>query len=129
MIPDFATEGACKLFEDYHRENFVKKGIAGFKLDECDNSDYNPSNWSFPDATEFPSGMDGEQMHSAIGTLYQNLILGIYSSENRRTYSQVRSSGALSAPLPFVLYSDLYNHKQFIRGVVNSGFSGVLWCP
>lgn len=129
LVPDFATKEACKLFEDYHRDTFVKKGIAGFKLDECDNSDYNPSNWAFPDSTEFPSGMDGEQMHLAIGTLYQNLIYRIYKQENRRTYSQVRSSGALAAPLPFVLYSDLYNHKQFIRGVVTSGFSGLLWCP
>ena len=129
LVPDFATKEACQLFEDYHRDTFVKKGIAGFKLDECDNSDYNPSNWAFPDSTEFPSGMDGEQMHLAIGTLYQNLIYRIYQQENRRTYSQVRASGALAAPLPFVLYSDLYNHKQFIRGVVNSGFSGLLWCP
>jgi alpha-D-xyloside xylohydrolase len=129
LIPDFATKEASKLFENYHRDTFVKKGIAGFKLDECDNSDYNPSNWAFPDSTEFPSGMDGEQMHLAIGTLYQNLIYRIYRQENRRTYSQVRSSGALAAPLPFVLYSDLYDHKQFIRGVVNSGFSGLLWCP
>lgn len=129
LVPDFATKGASELFENYHRDTFVKKGIAGFKLDECDNSDYNPSNWAFPDSTEFPSGMDGEQMHQAIGTLYQNLIYRIYRKENRRTYSQVRSSGALAAPLPFVLYSDLYDHKQFIRGVVNSGFSGLLWCP
>lgn len=129
LVPDFASKEACELFEDYHRDAFVKKGIAGFKLDECDNSDYNPSNWAFPDSTEFPSGMDGEQMHSAIGVLYQNLIYRIYRKENRRTYSQVRSSGALSAPLPFVLYSDLYDHKQFIRGIVNSGFSGLLWCP
>lgn len=129
LVPDFATKGASELFENYHRDTFVKKGIAGFKLDECDNSDYNPSNWAFPDSTEFPSGMDGEQMHLAIGTLYQNLIYRIYRQENRRTYSQVRSSGALAAPLPFVLYSDLYDHKQFIRGVVNSGFSGLLWCP
>lgn len=129
LVPDFATQEANKLFGNYHREVFVKKGIAGFKLDECDNSDYNCSNWAFPDSTEFPSGMDGEQMHLAIGILYQNLIYQMYKEENRRTYSQVRSSGALAAPLPFVLYSDLYNHKQFIRGIVNSGFSGLLWCP
>lgn len=129
LVPDFATKEASELFENYHRDTFVKKGIAGFKLDECDNSDYNPSNWAFPDSAEFPSGMDGEQMHMAIGTLYQNLIYRIYRKENWRTYSQVRSSGALAAPLPFVLYSDLYDHKQFIRGVVNSGFSGLLWCP
>ena len=129
LVPDFATKEACELFEDYHSREFVKKGIMGFKLDECDNSDYNPSNWAFPDSTEFPSGMDGEQMHLAIGNLYQNLIHRIYQRENKRTYSQVRASGALAAPLPFVLYSDLYDHRQFIRGLVNSGFCGLLWCP
>lgn len=129
LVPDLASEEARRIFADYHCEVFVKKGISGFKLDECDNSDYNPSNWSFPDVTEFPSGMDGEQMHMAIGSLYQNLIYDIYKKEDTRTYSEVRSSGALAAPLPFVLYSDLYDHKQFIRGIVNSGFSGLLWCP
>ena len=48
---------------------------------------------------------------------------------NNRTLSEVRSAGALAAPYPFVLYSDLYEHKDFIRGLVNSGFSGLLWTP
>ncbi|MCM1231981.1 MAG: DUF5110 domain-containing protein [Ruminococcus flavefaciens] len=129
LVPDFATEEARRIFSEYHEKNFVKKGIDGFKLDECDNSDFNASNWSFPDTTEFPSGMDGEQMHMAIGMLYQELIYDIYHRENKRTYSQVRSSGALCAPMPFVLYSDLYSHEQFIRGMVTSGFSGILWAP
>ena len=45
------------------------------------------------------------------------------------TYSEVRSAGALCASYPFVLYSDLYDHNDFIRGVVNSGFAGILWSP
>jgi len=28
-----------------------------------------------------------------------------------------------------VLYSDLYNHAEFVRGVVNGGFCGLLWSP
>ena len=35
----------------------------------------------------------------------------------------------MAAPLPFVLYSDLYQHKEFIRGMVTAGFSGLLWAP
>ncbi len=129
LVPDFATKEAVDIFSEYHKTEFVQKGILGFKLDECDNSDMNASNWSFPDTTEFPSGMDGEQMHAAIGWLYQELIYHVFHKENKRTYSQVRSSGALASPLPFVLYSDLYDHKQFIRGMVTSGFSGLLWAP
>ena len=45
------------------------------------------------------------------------------------TLSEVRNAGALAASYPFVLYSDLYDHKDFIRGTVNSGFSGLLWTP
>lgn len=129
LVPDFASPEAVKIFQEYHKEHFIQQGIQGFKVDECDNSDLNPSNWSFPDTTEFPSGMDGEQMHAAVGALYQGMMYDVFQKENVRTYSQVRSSGALAAPLPFVLYSDLYNHKQFIRAMVTAGFSGLLWAP
>ena len=128
-VPDLAGKEARNLYENYHYKNFIEKGISGFKLDECDNSDYNTSNWSFPDSTEFPSGFDGEQMHMAVGIFMQGIVCHMYRKADRRTYSQVRSSGALAAPFPFVLYSDLYDHKEFIRGMVNSGFSGMLWCP
>ena len=129
LVPDMASEEARQVFTDWHDEHFVRNGITGFKLDECDNSDYNASNWSFPDATQFPSGMDGEQMHNAIGVLYQQMMDDMFRKRDIRTYSQVRSSGALSAPLPFVLYSDLYNHKAFIRSMVTAPFSGMLWAP
>ncbi len=129
LVPDLGSEEARKIFTDWHDEHFVQAGITGFKLDECDNSDYNASNWSFPDATQFPSGMDGEQMHNAIGVLYQQMMDDMFRQRNIRTYSQVRSSGALAAPLPFVLYSDLYHHKAFIRAMVTAPFSGILWAP
>jgi alpha-D-xyloside xylohydrolase len=68
-------------------------------------------------------------MHSVFGLRYQEAILAQYRQRNIETYGLVRSSGALAAPYPFVLYSDLYDHRQFIRALVNSGFSGLLWCP
>lgn len=129
LVPDFSIEKAREIFKKHHKENFINKGIKGFKLDECDNSDYNPSCWSFPNSAEFPSGMDGEQMHNAIGLLYQKALLEAFQESGERTLSQVRSSGALASSLPFILYSDLYNHKEFIKGVVNAGFSGLLWAP
>ncbi|AFC28899.1 glycoside hydrolase, family 31 [Paenibacillus mucilaginosus 3016] len=129
LVPDLSVEEARDLFSAYHLREFVEQGIDGFKLDECDSSDYVHSNWSFPDTADFPSGMDGEQMHNQLGTLYQSAIAAPFEAAGRRTFSQVRASGALAAPQPFVLYSDLYNHKVFIRGVVNCGFSGLLWSP
>lgn len=125
-VPDFATKQARNIFASYHKKYLVECGIDGFKLDECDSSDY-VSHWSFPNCAEFPSGMDGEQYHQMFGVLYMQTILEALG--NNKTLSEVRSAGALSASYPFVLYSDLYDHRDFIRGVVNSGFSGILWTP
>lgn len=129
LVPDLALPEARNIFEAHHTREFIDQGIAGFKLDECDSSDYVHSNWSFPDVAEFPSGLDGEQMHNSIGTLYQATLKQAFEKAGRRTLSQVRASGALASSYPFVLYSDLYDHKVFIRGVVNCGFSGLLWSP
>lgn len=126
LIPDFGMEEAREIFAKHHHDELIELGIDGFKLDECDSSDF-VSDWSFPNCTEFPSGMDGEQYHSMFGVLYMQTIMKALGE--KKTLSEVRNAGALSASYPFVLYSDLYDHKDFIRGVVNSGFSGILWTP
>lgn len=125
LVPDFSIDEAKEIFANHHK-SLVDMGVDGFKLDECDNGDYK-SSWGFPNCAEFPSGMDGEQYHSMLGVLYMQTILKALG--DTPTLSEVRSAGALCAPYPFVLYSDLYEHKDFIRGVVNSGFSGILWTP
>ncbi|GHV53055.1 glycosyl hydrolase family 31 [Spirochaetia bacterium] len=129
LVPDLADKKAGDIFSEFHGKNFIDHGVSGFKADECDNSDFNKSNWSFPDLSSFPSGLDGEQMHSALGMLYQRTIEKAFRDRGLRTLGQVRSSWALAAGSPFVLYSDLYDHRQFIRALVNSGFSGLLWSP
>lgn len=128
LVPDFAGEPARRVFGDYHGRALVDPGVSGFKLDECDNSDFTEG-WSFPDNSAFPSGVDGEQMHAQFGLRYQDTILEQYKRRGKATYGLVRSSGALASPYPFVLYSDLYDHRQFIRALINAGFSGLLWCP
>src|SRR6185437_5921641 len=117
-----------EIFGDYHGRELIDAGISGFKLDECDNSDYT-GGWSFPDVSRFPSGLDGEQMHGVFGLRYQRALWQQFLERQQPTYNLVRSSGALATPYPFVLYSDLYDHRQFIRALVNSSFSGLLWCP
>jgi len=128
LVPDFAGVQARQLFGAYHGTNLVDIGISGFKIDECDNSDYT-GGWSFPECSSFPSGVDGEQTHSVFGLRYQMAIWDEFRKRSQPTYNLVRSSGALATPYPFVLYSDLYDHRGFIRALVNSGFSGLLWCP
>ena len=126
LVHDFSLPEARKIFADYHRKYLIEKGIDGFKLDECDSSDYT-GGWSFPLNSQFPSGMDGEQYHSLVGTLFCQTQLE--ALDGRPTLSEIRSMGALASSYPFVLYSDLYDHKEYIRALVNSGFSGLLWAP
>ena len=129
LVPDLLMPEARQIMAEYFTREHVDLGVSGYKLDECDNSDFNTNPWSFPESSQFPSGADGEVMHSLLGIQLQDTIEGIFRQSNLRTYGGVRSSHALAAPYPFVLYSDLYKHKDFIRGLVNCGFSGLLWTP
>jgi alpha-D-xyloside xylohydrolase len=128
LVPDFLTPQARMIFADFHEREHVALGVAGYKLDECDNSDFT-RNWSFPELARFPSGADGEQMHCLFGLRYQDTIQSVFERRGLRTYGLVRSSGALAAPYPYVLYSDLYDHKAFIHAVAQSAFAGLLWTP
>lgn len=131
LVPDFADPSAAKLFADYHKETFVLKGISGFKMDECDNSNLTKGNatWSFPEHSRFPSGINGEQMHQVFGILYQKTVYNIYKELNTRTFLDVRSSNAFASSYPASLYSDTYDHHEYIQMIVNSGFSGLNWSP
>ena len=128
VVPDFLTAEGRKIFADYHEKTHVELGVSGYKADECDNSDLT-GNWSFPEISQFPSGADGEQMHQLFGLRYQDAIQSVFEKRQQRTYGLVRSSGALAAPYPYVIYSDLYDHRKYIRGLAQSGFSGLLWTP
>ncbi len=126
LVPDFACEKAREIFSDYHKKSVMFGLIDGLKIDECDGSDYT-GGWTFPLCSEFPSGLDGEQYHSLFGTLYmQTMLLAL---DGKPTYSEVRNVGALAASYPFAVYSDLYEYKDFVRGLCTAGLSGVLWTP
>ncbi|GAA4729289.1 TIM-barrel domain-containing protein [Flavisolibacter ginsenosidimutans] len=131
LVPDFVNPNAAKIFADYHEQNLVDKGIASFKLDECDNSDITQgkATWGFPDLTKFPSGIDGEQMHQLFGTLYAKTLFDIYKKRNQRTYFDYRSSNVFTSSLPAVLYSDIYGHNDYISMISTASFGGLLWSP
>lgn len=128
IVPNLFLPEARRLFVEQHARATVGVGAMGFKADECDNADFT-GNWSFPEISHFPGGLDGEQMHNLFGISLQQAMLEALDATGKRTFNLVRSSGALAAPLPFVLYSDMYNHQQFIDAVAKEGFSGLLWCP
>ncbi len=129
LVPDFATPEGRKIFLEQNDAALFDKGVEAVKLDECDYQPESPAPWSFPLATAFPSGLDGEVMHSLFGVLYQQTMLEPYQKKGLRTWGLVRNSQALAAPLPYVLYSDTYDARCYVRGVVNEGFNGLLWTP
>src|ERR1700712_3931041 len=100
LVPDFAGEAARRIFGEYHRKALIDAGVSGFKLDECDGSDFTEG-WSWPDFARFPSGLDGEQMHAAFGLRYQHAVLDAFRKRNLPTMGLVRSSGSLAGPYPF----------------------------
>ncbi|MDB5325566.1 MAG: glycoside hydrolase, partial [Phycisphaerales bacterium] len=57
IVPDFTTANAQALFSEHH-EALARQGVSGFKLDECDGSDFIKSPWTFPDHAKFPGGLD-----------------------------------------------------------------------
>jgi alpha-D-xyloside xylohydrolase len=129
LTPDFTLPEARRIFQEYHGRELVDKGISSFKLDECDAQPHQQRPWSFPDFAQFPGGLDGARMHNLFGLAYQRTIGELFTQRNRRTWGKVRSSGALAAPSPFVLYSDYYEHRAYVRGILNAGFCGLLWQP
>lgn len=130
-VPDFTIPAVRNMFGNYHKTNFIDKGISAFKLDECDAAYYDKAQgeWSFPDIARFPSGIDGEQMRQIFGLLYQKTIWDEFRKENKRTVLEVRASHLFAAPYCSMLYTDMYEQADFLRMTVNSGFAGVNWSP
>ncbi|MCP4639109.1 MAG: DUF5110 domain-containing protein [bacterium] len=130
LVVDFADPEAGAIFADYHEKNLVDMGVAGFKLDECDRqtvTDCEPFN--YPYCTQFPSGIDGDQMTQLYGYLYQRSLNSVFRKKNQRTWCDVRATTAMAAPLPFALYSDAYSFDEYLRQLLNASFTGLLWSP
>ena len=131
LVPDFVDPRASQIFADYHDKELIGKGIASFKLDECDagNMADATSTWGFPEMSQFPSGIDGEQMRQVFGYLYAKTIYDTYKKRNQRTWMDYRASYVFSSSLPAVIYSDNYGHNEYISQVSTSSFGGILWSP
>lgn len=126
-VPDFVCKEAVDIYGKRQQELF-EQGIDAVKLDECDGADYT-GGWFFPDYAKFPSGLGGEEEKSLFGAMAVRAIEKSFENLGRRTWSQVRANYSYAAPMPYILYSDLYDHEAFVRGMCNAGFSGLLWSP
>lgn len=125
LIPDLSMPEAREIFSRQHEREHLKIGVSGYKLDECDGFDQ----WLWPDHAEFPSGLTGVQIRQQYGVLFQKMVDEMFRRKGERTYGLVRASNAGGVSFPFVIYNDCYNHRQYVNGLVNSGFCGALFTP
>jgi len=125
LIADLALPAAREVLAAQHDEEHVALGVSGYKLDECDGLDQ----WLWPDHAEFPSGLSAAQLRQTYGVRFQKLTTELFRKRGRRTYGLVRASNAGAASFPYVIYNDCYEHRQYITGVINGGFCGVLFTP
>lgn len=126
IAPDFTTKEARDIYGGQHKKDHIDIGISGYKTDETDGFD----EWLWPDHAEFPSGIPGDVMRQIYGLTMQKLYQEeLFRKNNKRSYGLVRSSNGAASGYPNALYSDAYEHKQFITGVSSSSLCGVLWAP
>jgi len=126
IVPDYTLPEARKILADQHKREHLAIGVSGYKLDEVDGYD----KWLWPDHATFPSGTSAEAMRQAYGLLIQNAVYkDLFRANNQRTYGQIRSNNGAASGYPYVIYSDSYNHSQYITGVSAASLSGILWTP
>lgn len=125
IVPDYTLDAPRQIFRSHIDGEQLAYGVSGYKIDEVDGFD----NWLWPDVAQFPSGVTAEQMRSTYGSLVMSLMDDAFRARNQRTYGLVRAANAGSVRYPYVIYSDNYSHREFVTGIVNSSFIGVLWTP
>jgi alpha-D-xyloside xylohydrolase len=125
LVPDVNLPAAANLYRDLFEKQHINIGISGYKIDEIDGYD----NWLWPDIATFPSGVSGEQMRQVFGLELQKITNSWFRDKNTRTYGLARASNAGGVSLPYVIYDDYYDHRDFITALCNSSFIGVLWTP
>lgn len=126
IVPDYTLPEAREILCKQHAEDHLSIGVSGYKIDEVDGYD----RWLWPDHATFPSGTSGETMRQAYGLIMQQMLYqNLFREKNTRTWSLVRSSNAGASGLPFVLYSDSYNHAEYITGISAASLGGIMWSP
>ena len=125
IIPDITIPKTQQILKDHFIKQHLSLGVSGYKMDETDGFD----SWLWPDVTTFPSGYSAEQMRQIYGLKMQRMTAGWFKEMNKRTFGLTRASNAGSSGLPYVIYNDYYDHKDFITALVNSSFIGIMWTP
>ena len=125
VVPDLTLQPVQDMYKKLFSQQHLNIGVSGYKVDETDGYDV----WLWPDGAKFPSGLGGEQMRQVYGLQFQKMTDQWFREKNQRTYGLTRASNTGSSSLPYVIYNDYYNHRDFITALCNSSFIGVLWTP
>ncbi len=124
-VPDYTIPEAQKVLLNHHQKSHLGIGVSGYKFDEVDGYDF----WLWPDHATFPSGNDAVEIRQLYGLILQDLFQDHLKKQNKRTYNLVRSSYAGASSKNSVIYSDYYNHKEYVTALANSSMAGILWTP
>ncbi len=122
--PDIYDPKTAEIISRFQTEKHLAVGVSGYKIDEVDGFD----TWLWPDHAEFPSGLDGLRMRQIYGVLWQKLLDGMFHAKNERTFGLVRGSNGGASRFPFAIYSDTYDHRQYVTALTSSSLAGVIWC-
>ncbi len=126
LVPDYTLPQARESLREQFQSDHIDIGISGYKVDEVDGYD----RWLWPDHATFPSGHSAAAMRQTYGMQMQKTLYdGLFKQKNQRTYGKVRATNGAASAFPFVMYSDSYNHAEYITGISAASLSGILWSP
>ncbi len=123
-VPDLTIPKAAEIVRQHHKSVGIDLGVSGYKIDEVDGVDV----WLWPDHAAFPSGIPGDQMRQIYGVLWQRELETLFEDSGKRTFGLVRGSNGGASRFPFAIYSDTYDHREYVTGITSAGLAGVMWC-
>jgi alpha-glucosidase (family GH31 glycosyl hydrolase) len=123
-VPDLNLPRVAEVIREHHRRVGVDLGVSGYKIDEVDGYDV----WLWPDHARFPSGLPGDMMRQVYGVLWQRELDRLFRTADRRTFGLVRGSNGGASRFPFAIYSDTYDHREYVTGITSAGLAGAMWC-
>ena len=83
----------------------------------------------FRDNASFPSGFTGSELHDVYGFAFQTMFHQMFSESGRRTWMQCRGNYLGGQAFGTSSYSDTYGYDNYVKGLVNAGFTGLVWAP
>ncbi|MBR5613672.1 MAG: DUF5110 domain-containing protein [Clostridia bacterium] len=117
---DLTIEDAAKTIREYKKENHLKLGVSGYKMD---------MSTPYPDHATLPSGMSGYTYRQIFSPLNMKNELKMFKEINKRTLGLTLGGNLGSSGFPHIYYNDSTDLKNYVRLICNSGFAGLLWSP